>query len=47
MLVEVFDANERAVAFYRSCGFVDHERAVDEGSGLPQMIMRLGKPGAS
>jgi GNAT superfamily N-acetyltransferase len=44
VLVEVFKANERAISFYRSCGFVDHEGAVDEISGLPQMIMRLEKP---
>jgi len=33
--VEVFEVNERAIGFYRSCGFVDHERRVDEESGLP------------
>jgi putative acetyltransferase len=47
VLVEVFKANERAISFYRSCGFVDHEGAVDEISGLPQMIMRLEKPSNS
>lgn len=46
VLVEVFEANERAIAFYRSCGFADHERTVDNGSGLPQMILRLGSPSA-
>lgn len=41
VLVEVFDANEKAIGFYRRRGFVDHQRRVDEGSGLPQLILRL------
>jgi ribosomal protein S18 acetylase RimI-like enzyme len=41
VLVEVLEANERALSFYRKCGFVDHERRVDEASGLPQLILRL------
>lgn len=41
VLVEVFSANEKAMAFYRSCGFVDHQRLVDEVSGLPMLILRL------
>jgi putative acetyltransferase len=41
LFVEVFEANERAIAFYRSCGFVDHEGRVDEESGLPLLILRL------
>ncbi len=44
VLVEVFEANEQAIGFYRSCGFVDHERGVDEASGLPQLILRLEDP---
>ena len=44
VLVEVFEANEQAIGFYRSCGFVDHERRVDEASGLPQLILRLEDP---
>ncbi len=47
VLVEVFEANKQAIGFYRSCGFVDHERRVDEGSGLPQLILRLQEPGAA
>ena len=39
--VEVFEANEKAIGFYRSCGFIDHERRVDEESGLPQLILRM------
>lgn len=41
VLVEVFEANERAISFYRKCGFVDHEGRIDEESGLPQLILRL------
>jgi ribosomal protein S18 acetylase RimI-like enzyme len=41
VLVEVFEANEQAIGFYWRCGFVDHERRVDEASGLPQLILRL------
>jgi putative acetyltransferase len=41
LFVEVFEANERALGFYRSCGFVDHERQVDEGSGLTLLILRM------
>jgi putative acetyltransferase len=44
VFVEVFEANEGAIRFYRSCGFVDHERRVDEESGLPQLILRLEDP---
>ena len=47
MLVEVAEANKKAIGFYRSCGFVDHERRVDEGSGLPLLILRLKDPGAA
>jgi putative acetyltransferase len=41
VFVEVFEANEKAIGFYRFCGFVDHEVRVDEESGLPQLILRL------
>ena len=44
VFVEVFEANERAIGFYRSSGFVDHEARVDEESGLPQLILRLENP---
>jgi putative acetyltransferase len=40
VFVEVFEANENAMRFYRNRGFVDHERRVDEESGLPQLILR-------
>jgi putative acetyltransferase len=43
VFVEVFEANEKSIGFYRSCGFVDHEARVDEESGLPQLILRLEK----
>ena len=33
--VEVFEANDEAVRFYRNRGFVDHERTTDEGSRAP------------
>jgi putative acetyltransferase len=46
VLVEVLEANEKAMGFYRSCGFVDHERRVDELSGLPKLILRLEDPPA-
>ena len=41
VFVEVFEANEQAIRFYRRRGFVDHERRFDEESGLPQLILRL------
>ena len=44
VFVEVFEANEAAVRFYRQRGFVDHERRIDEGSGLSQLILRLEDP---
>jgi ribosomal protein S18 acetylase RimI-like enzyme len=44
VFVEVFEANEEAIQFYRSCGFIDHERRFDEESGLPQLILRLEDP---
>lgn len=42
--VEVFEANERALGFYRWAGFIDHERNIDQGSGLPVLILRLEDP---
>lgn len=39
--VEVFEANEDAIRFYRSRGFIDHDRRVDPESGLAQLILRL------
>ncbi len=47
VLVEVADDNWKAFGFYRSCGFVDHERRVDEGLGLTLLILRLEDPGAA
>jgi putative acetyltransferase len=44
VFVEVFEANEEARRFYRTCGFVDHERRIDSDSGLPQLILRLEDP---
>lgn len=41
LFVEVFEANLDAMRFYRRCGFVEHERRVDEESGLPMLILRL------
>lgn len=46
VLVEVFEANIAAIGFYRRCGFVDHDRHIDDGSGLPQLILRLSDPTA-
>jgi putative acetyltransferase len=43
VFVEVFEANDKAIGFYRSCGFVEHEARVDEESGLPQLVLRLAK----
>ncbi|MEE8407673.1 MAG: hypothetical protein V3S32_11050 [Acidimicrobiia bacterium] len=45
--MEVAEANEKAIGFYRSCGFVDHERRLDEGSGLPLLILNLVDPSAA
>ena len=39
--VEVFEANRKALGFYRRCGFVDHERRLDDGSGLTLLILRM------
>jgi putative acetyltransferase len=41
LFVEVFEANEKAMAFYRSRGFVEYDRRIDEGSGLTQLILRM------
>jgi len=41
LFVEVFEANDRAIDFYRRCGFVEHEHRVDGGSGLPMWVMRM------
>jgi putative acetyltransferase len=42
--VEVFEANDKALGFYRRVGFVDHQRNIDPGSGLPVLILRLEEP---
>lgn len=47
VLVEVFEANEQAIWFYRGCGFVDHEHKIDEASRLPLLILRLEDPDAA
>ncbi len=47
MLVEVAEANTQAIGFYRSCGFVDHERSFDEGLGLPLLILLLQDAGVA
>lgn len=44
VFVEVFEANEAAIRFYRGRGFVDHERRLDDESGLTQLILRLEPP---
>ena len=41
VLVEVFEANQGALRFYRRCGFVPHETRVDAASGLTQLVLRL------
>lgn len=41
VFVEVFEANEAARRFYRRCGFVAHERKLDEHTGLPLLILRI------
>jgi putative acetyltransferase len=46
VFVEVFQANQEALRFYRWAGFADHEQSVDEGSGLPVLILRLADPTA-
>ena len=43
LFVEVAEANEKAIGFYRGRGFVDHERRVDEASGLSQLILRRAR----
>lgn len=45
LFVEVFEANERAIGFYRRRGFVDDLRKTDPESGLPQLILRLERRG--
>lgn len=44
VLVEVFEANGKAIGFNRSCGFVDHDRRLDEESGFQQLILKLETP---
>ena len=44
VFVEVFEANVKAIGFYRSCGFVDHQRRTDEESEFPMLILRLKIP---
>lgn len=44
LFVEVFEANDRALGFYRRFGFVEHERRIDAASGLPQLILRMQRP---
>ena len=43
LFVEVFEANEKAVGFYRDRGFVDDERRIDQASGLPLLILRMSR----
>lgn len=45
VLVEVFEANTAAIGFYRRCAFVDHDRRIDDESGLAQLILRLAGTG--
>jgi ribosomal protein S18 acetylase RimI-like enzyme len=45
VFVEVFEANKRALRFYRAAGFVDHGSTIDEGSGLPVLILDLQDAG--
>ncbi len=46
--IEVFRKNEKALAFYRRCGFVEESVHDDEGTGLETVIMRVhGRPGCS
>lgn len=40
--VEVFAANERARAFYASCGFTEVGRHVEPATSLPALVLRLG-----
>jgi putative acetyltransferase len=42
LFVEVFQANVAALSFYRNLGFVDHAQHIDEATGLPLLILRLG-----
>ena len=44
VFVEVFEANEKAIGFYRSCGFVEHQRRTDGESELPMLILQLKIP---
>lgn len=41
LFVDVFEANEAAIGFYRSLGFVDNERRIDDESGLELLTFRL------
>lgn len=47
LFVEVFEANDAAIRFYRRRGFTDHERAIDEGSGLPMLLLRMADEGSA
>jgi len=39
--VEVYAANERAIGFYRRCGFVETERKPQDDEGRPLEIVRM------
>ena len=39
--IEVFLKNERAIAVYERCGFVEERRYIDDMTGLETMIMRV------
>jgi len=45
--IEVFRRNEKAVALYERCGFVEESASVHEETGLEAVIMRMGAPASS
>ena len=41
LTIEVFRANERSIAIYEHCGFVEESSHTDEMTGLEAVIMKL------
>lgn len=39
--IEVFRKNEKALAIYEHCGFVEESSHIDEGTGLEAVMMRV------
>lgn len=43
LTVTVYADNEKAVAFYRRCGFVELSRQADDGEGRPLVVVEMAR----